>query len=56
MRLGPGSHPGAEEGLGGVCSGFSDELVSRLTERTIRTESDRLDGRRTHGTVLQQSG
>ena len=43
MRLGPGSHPGAEEGLGGVCSGFSDELVSRLTERTIRTESDRLE-------------
>ena len=29
--------------MGGVCSGFSDELVSRLTERTIRTESDRLE-------------
>ena len=43
MRLGPGSHPGAEEGLGGVCSGFSDELVSRLTERTIRTKSDCLE-------------
>ena len=38
MRLGPGSHPRAEEGLGGVRSGGSNELVSRLTERTIRTE------------------
>ena len=37
MRLGPGSHPRAEEGLGGVRSGDSNELVSRLTERTIRT-------------------
>ena len=43
MRLGPGSHPRAEEGLWGVCSGGSNELVSRLTERTIRTESDRLE-------------
>ena len=43
MRLGPGSHPRAEEGLGGVRSGDSNELVSRLTERTIRTKSDCLE-------------
>ena len=43
MRLGPGSHPRAEEGLGGVRSGGSNELVSRLTERTIRTKSDCLE-------------
>ena len=43
MRFGPGFHPGTKERLGGICGGFCDELVSRLTERTIRTESDRLE-------------
>ena len=43
MRFGPGCHPGTKERLRGICGGFSDELVSRLTECTIRTESDRLE-------------
>ena len=43
MRFGPGFHPGTKERLRGICGGFGDELVSRLTERTIRTESDRLE-------------
>mgnify|MGYP005717701609 CR=1 FL=1 len=43
VRFGPGFHPGTKERLGGICGGSRDELVSRLTERTIGTESDRLE-------------
>ena len=41
MRLGTRPNPRVEERLWGVSGGSGDELVSRLTEGSIRTKGDR---------------
>ena len=43
MRFGTRPNPRVEERLRGVSGGSGDELVSRLTEGSIRTEGDRLE-------------
>ena len=41
MGFGTRPNPRVEERLRGVSGGSGDELVSRLTEGPVRTESDR---------------
>ena len=43
MRLGAGRDPRVEERLRGVSGSCGNELVGRLTKRTVRTEGDRAE-------------